>query len=358
MGIQPSIGITKEPYGTTVHNEAVDQFTLINAHGLEMKIITYGGIVTSLKVPDRGGKLANIVTGFEQLSDYETKSPYFGAIVGRYGNRIGNAHFTLEGKEYPLTANDGPNSLHSGRRGFDKHVWTAEEIHSDVGGLQLTYVSPDGEEGFPGTLTVKVIYTLANNDEWRIDYRATTDKTTVVNLTQHTYFNLAGPESVSIENHELMINADQITAIGPGLIPTGESAAVTGTPFDFRKAKRIGTDLRSSHPQMVMAQGYDHNFVLSKSAPSALTLAARVFDPESGRIMEVSSTEPGVQFYSGNHLDGTRVGSAGLTYRQSAALCLETQHFPDSPNHPNFPSTVLKPAETYESTTIYKFTLG
>jgi len=330
----------------------VNEYTLANAHGMEAKIIPYGGIVTALSVPDRHGQLANVVLGFDNLDDYQTKNhPYFGALIGRYGNRIGNAGFTLDGMPYKLPVNNGPNSLHGGNAGFDKQTWTVDEASSSK--LALSYLSKDGEEGYPGNLTTRVIYSVTNDNELRIDYTATTDKTTVVNLTNHSYFNLSG--SGSIYDHIVTINANTFTVIDDTLIPTSELARVEGTPFDFRQPKCIGTDIRSAHPQMVVAHGFDHNFVINRPADNSLVLAARVSDPASGRVMEVLTTEPGVQFYTGNFLDGTLVGSGGRTIRQSDALCLETQHFPDSPNKPDFPSTVLKPGETYQSTTVYKF---
>ncbi len=346
--------LTKRPYGTTRDGKAVDEYTLSNSSGMEVKIITYGGIITSLRVPDRTGLLGNVVLGCGTLSDYETISPFFGAIIGRYGNRIGKAAFTLDGQKYALAVNDGANSLHGGLKGFDKVVWTAEEIHGEDIGLRLTYLSPDGEEGYPGNLSVSVTYTITANSIG-IDYTATTDKTTVVNLTNHSYFNLAAPRLVTVEDHLIQINADSYTPVDGGLIPTGELAPVEGTPFDFRIAKRIGAGLRSSHPQVVLGRGYDHNFVLNRQDTSAPELAARVYEPVSGRIMEVWTTEPAVQFYTSNFVNGTVVGSGGSIYRQGDALCLETQHFPDSPNQSNFPSTVLHPGETYQTTTIYQF---
>jgi aldose 1-epimerase len=296
------------------------------------------------------------VLGFDKLEDYETRNPFFGALIGRYGNRIGNAKFTLDGEEYTLAANNGPNTLHGGAKGFDKVVWEAEEVQEGAEvGLKLSYMSPDGEEGYPGNLSVTVVYSLTDTNELRIDYTATTDKTTVVNLTHHSYFNLAGNGKASIYDQILTINADKYTPVDETLIPTGELAPVEGTPFDFRTPKLIGADIRSGHPQMVIGRGYDHNYVLNRSDSTSLELAARLYDPASGRIMDLLTTEPGVQFYSGNFLDGTLVGSSGGMYRQGDGLCLEPQHFPDSPNKPDFPSTTLKPGDTYSSTTLFKF---
>lgn len=348
--------IEKIGFGKTADGASVDQYTLTNANGMEVKVITFGGIITSLRVPDRNGVLANIVLGFDKLADYETRSPYFGAIIGRYGNRIANAKFTLAGKEYQLAVNDGINTLHGGAKGFDKKVWAASEVKNgeDVG-LELTYTSPDGEEGYPGTLATKVTYTLTNKNELRIDYTATTDQTTVVNLTNHTYFNLAGNGAGSIANHIAQINADRYTPVDANLIPTGELAPVAGTPFDFRTPKLVNAGLRSSHPQVVSGRGYDHDFVLNRTSANDLEYAARIYDPSSGRKVEVWTTEPSMQFYTGNFIDGTLVGSSGGLYRQGDGFCLETQHYPDSPNQPDFPTTELKPGDTYQSTTVYAF---
>lgn len=353
-----SASIEKKFFGKTADGHNIDEYTLTNASGVEIKIITFGGIITSLRVPDRHGHLDNIVLGFDNVSDYETKSPYFGAIIGRYGNRIANAKFTLEGQTYTLALNDGPNSLHGGVKGFDKAVWQAAEVkNGDEVSIVLTHISPDGDEGYPGTLNVKVTYTLTNDNALRINYSATTDKTTVVNLTNHTYFNLGGNGAGSILQHIAQINADHYTPVNGNLIPSGELAPVTGTPFDFRTPKVVEAGVRSGHPQIVSGRGYDHNFVLNRTTTDELELAARIYAPSTGRKLEVWTTEPSMQFYTGNFINGTLVGSSGGLYRQSDGFCLETQHFPDSPNQPDFPSTTLKPGETYLSTTVYTFAI-
>ena len=345
----------KQSYGKTSDGQQVDEYTLTNAQGMEVKLITYGGILTSIRVPDRDGTLDNVTLGFDNLADYENKSPYFGSIIGRYGNRIAEGKFTLKGKEYTLAVNDGPNALHGGLKGFDKVVWDAEDVTRDgVSGVVLSRTSPDGEEGYPGNLDVRVSYFLTDDNEIRMDYFARTDATTIVNLTNHAYFNLRGEGNGSIYEHILMLDADSYTPVDATLIPTGELAPVENTPFDFRVPKQIGFGQRSKHEQIVIAQGYDHNFVLNRD-DNSLKLVARMYDPHSGRIMEVLTTEIGIQFYSGNFLDATLMGSSGRLYRQSDGFALETQHFPDSPNKPDFPSTVLEPDAVYESTTIYKF---
>jgi aldose 1-epimerase len=350
--------VTSQPFGTTADGIAVEEYTLTNANGMEVKLITYGGTITSIRVPDKDGNMDNVVLGFDNLADYETRSPFFGSIIGRYGNRIANATFTLEGETYTLAANNGVNSLHGGVLGYDNVVWTAETVEGDGEvGVSLTYLSPDGEEGYPGNLSITVVYTLTDADEIRIDYTATTDKATVVNLTNHSYFNLAGNGSGSIDDHVITINADAYTPVDATLIPTGELAPVEGTPFDLRQPTPIGDGIRSGDEQMVLGRGYDHNFVLNREG-DGLELAATVSEPTTGRTMEVWTTEPGIQFYSGNFLDGTLIGSSGTMYRQGEAFCLETQHYPDSPNQPDFPSTVLQPGDTYETTTVYKFSAG
>ena len=339
----------------TESREAVELYTLTNANGMEARIMTYGGAVVSLKVPDRNGKLGDVVLGYETLGGYLKNSPYFGAIIGRYGNRIGKARFSLNGKEYTLPKNNGENTLHGGLKGFDKVVWKGKEVKSrDGGGLELTYLSKDGEEGFPGNLSVTVSYTLTNQNELKIKYSARTDKTTVVNLTNHSYFNLACEGAIL--NHELMIDASRFTPVDAGLIPTGELRSVKGTPMDFTQFAGIGTRIDQQDEQLTFGRGYDHNWVLN-NATGKLAVAAKAYEPVSGRVMEVLTTEPGIQFYSGNFLDGSITGKGGQVFGQRYGFCLETQHFPDSPNKPGFPSTVLKPGQKYETTTIYKFSV-
>lgn len=345
--------IKKQPFGKTADQEAVDLYTLTNANGVEARIMTYGGTVISLKVPDRSGKLTDVVLGYESLGGYLKNSPYFGAIIGRYGNRIAKGAFSLNGHQYTLPKNDGENTLHGGIKSFDKVVWKAKEVKSINGvGLSLSYLSKDGEEGFPGNLSVTVVYTLTNKNELKIDYSATTDKTTVVNLTHHSYFNLAGEGSIL--NHELMIVADRFTPVDSGLIPTGELKSVKGGPMDFTRAAVIGARIDETDEQLVLGKGYDHNWALNNST-GKLALAARAYDPKSGRVMEVHTTEPGMQFYTGNFLDGSITGKGGQVYKKRYGFCLETQHFPDSPNKPSFPLTVLKPGRKYRTTTVYKF---
>jgi aldose 1-epimerase len=345
----------KRTYGTTAGGTAVEEITLINTNRMEVKIITYGGAIASVKAPDRNGNAANVVLGFDNLRDYETKSPFFGCITGRFANRIAAGKFAIDGLEYELALNNGPNALHGGLKGFDKRVWLAAPASGE--GAELSYVSLDGEEGYPGNLSAKVVYTLTDQNEIRIDYTATTDKPTVVNLTNHSYFNLAGEGSGAIHDHILKINADRYTPVDANLIPTGELAPVAGTPLDFRLPKAIGPGCRSNHEQIVKGKGYDHNFVLNRPSPDdrTLILAARLYDPGSGRIMETWTTEPAVQFYGGNFLEGSIYGASGRAYRQGDGLCLETQHYPDAPNQPQFPSTLLRPGETYQTTTIYRF---
>lgn len=345
------------PFGTTPDGEPVDIITLRSPSGIELDVSTYGGIVTRLLAPDRDGELADIVLGHEWLEAYLAGTPYFGAIVGRYGNRIAGGRFTLEGAEYALATNNGPNHLHGGERGFDKVVWNAEPYSNDSeAGVVLTYVSPDGDEGYPGELSVRVTYTLTTTGDLRIDYKATTDAPTVVNLTHHGYWNLAGHGAGDILGHELTVHADRFTPVDEGLIPIGGLRSVEATPFDFRKATAIGDRIEADDEQLTFGGGYDHNFVLNGwEDDGALRSAAFLRDPVSGRMMEVLTTEPGLQFYSGNFLDGTDMGKGGVVYEHRNGLCLETQHFPDSPNQPGFPSTVLRPGETYRSTTVYRF---
>jgi aldose 1-epimerase len=342
--------VEKRPFGKTPDGKAVDLYILGNGKGMTAKIITYGGIITQLDVPDRDRKTANVVLGFDDLEGYLKGHPYFGAIVGRVGNRIAKGKFTLDGQEYTLATNNGPNHLHGGKKGFDKVVWTAEPIQKaeDVG-LQLTYRSPDGDEGYPGNLTMTVIYRLTPQNELRIEYTATTDKATPVNLTNHSYFNLAGPGSGNILGHELMIPADKVTPTDDALIPTGEFQDVKGTPFDFTTPRTIGSRIDKLKVKPV---GYDINYVLRDG--KELRHAAWVHEPKSGRVMEVFTSEPGVQFYTGNFLDGSIKGLGGI-YRQHQAFCLETQHFPDAVHHPNFPSVILRPGQTYRQTTVYRF---
>jgi len=349
--------IKKEAFGKMPDGKTVDVYTLTNSHGLEARIINFGGIVLSLRVPDRNGKLDDVVLGFDSLEPYLTNDPHFGSIIGRYANRIANGKFTLDGAEYALPKNNGPNTLHGGVKGFDKVLWQAEpsEIRSGVA-LVLSYTSKNGEEGFPGNLKTKVTYTLTDSDELSIDYDATTDKATPVNLTSHGYFNLAGQGTSDVLAHELLINADRFTLVDKNLIPTGELAPVAGTPLDFTRSTPIGARINDKYEQLVLARGYDHNFVINRKG-SGLELAARVHELSTGRMLEVFTTEPGVQFYSANFLDGTLTGKQGRVYKQHYAFCLETQHFPDSPNHPSFPSTILRPGQKYHSSTTYKFSV-
>jgi aldose 1-epimerase len=343
-------------YGTTQSGQPVEIFTLTNEHGLHMRFLSYGGVITEIVVPDRMGQLSNVVLGLRNLRDYETLSAHYGAITGRYANRIGNAQFTLNGQTYHLIANNGANSLHGGPNALDKQVWTVSPASVPNGvAATLTYVSKDGEQNFPGTLTTHVTYTLTNDNELRIDYQATTDKDTVVNFTNHSYFNLAGNGSGSVEHQMLLINAERYTPTGPDQIPTGEVAAVEGTPFDFRQMMPIGARLHSANQQMVYAHGYDHNFVLNRKAGEGITFAARAYDPRSGRVLDCFTTEPGLQIYTSNYLNGSVVGSSGTTYRQTEGFTLETQHFPDSPNKPSFPSTELKPGQEFRSSTMFRF---
>ena len=352
---QESNTMNGQPFGKSPDGKEVFVYTLKNSNGVEARIMTYGGTLLSLKVPDKDGKIADVVLGYDSLSQYVANSPYFGALIGRYGNRIGNARFKLEGKEYTLAANNGPNSLHGGIKGFDKVVWKVNEADSKPGtSLALTYLSKDGEEGYPGDLSVEVVYTLTDSNELRIDYKATTDKPTVLNLTNHSYFNLAGAGNGNVLKHVLMIDADRFTPVNSTLIPTGKLESVKGTPMDFTKPTPIGAHINDNNQQLKYAGGYDFNWVLNKK-DEELALAARVEEPTSGRVMEVYTTEPGLQFYSGNFLDGTNIGKGGVKYEHRFGFCLETQHFPDSPNKPNFPSTELDPGKTYKSTTIYKF---
>lgn len=347
--------ITRKPFGKAPSGQAVSLYTLTNKHGAQVKITNYGGIVTSITVPDRRGHLGDVVLGFDNIEGYVKHSPYFGALIGRYGNRIAKGRFKLDGKTYKLAVNNGPNSLHGGKVGFDKKVWTATPMHMANGvGLGLGLVSANGEEGYPGKLTVKVVYTWTDDDTLRINYTATTNKDTVLNLTNHSYFNLNGQGNGTILGQRMMINANRYTPIDKTSIPLGPLASVFGTPFDFRRPTAIGARINSNNTQIKNGAGYDHNFVLNHP-PHALGLAARAVSPESGRVLTVSTTEPGVQFYTGNFLDGTFSGKGGKVYKKRYAFCLECQHFPDSPNHPAFPTTELRPGQTYRQTTEYHF---
>lgn len=349
---KPGINMTifgKMPDGRTVH-----LYTMTNRNGMQVAVTSYGARIVSINVPDRHGNMADVVLGFDNLEGYLGKDPFFGATVGRYANRIANGKFTLDGVQYTLPINDGPNSLHGGPQGFDKQVWTGREISQSAPAVEFSYLSKNGEAGYPGDLHVNVVYRLEEDNALRIDYTATTDKDTVINLTNHSYFNLSGQGSGSILNEEVMINAKSFTPINSTMIPTGEIRSVGGTPFDFRTLTRIGARINEDNQQLKYAHGYDDNFVLDRES-AGLVLAARAVDPESGRVLECYTTEPGVQFYTGNFLDGTIHGKGGKVYGHRSGFTFETQHFPDSPNHPTFPSTELKPGETYHQTTIFKF---
>ena len=346
---------TRAPFGVLPSGDSVHVFTLTNARGIEVRAIDYGGIILSLRTPDQAGKFDDIVLGYDDLAGYLKSTPYFGAIVGRYANRIAKGQFTLDGATYHLATNNGPNALHGGITGFDKVLWKAEPTQDSTGvGVAFTYTSRDGVEGYPGTLTVRVTYTLTDRDEFAIAYRATTDKATPLNLSQHTYFNLSGDGAGDVLGHLVTIDADRYTPVDTTLIPTGELASVAGTPFDFRKGVAIGLGIDAAHPQIKAGGGYDHNFVLNRTNDS-LVHAVRVVDPRSGRTLDVATTQPGVQFYTGNFLDGTLTGKHGHVYSRRNGFCLETQHFPDSPNHPEFPSTILRPGTEFHSRTVYTF---
>ena len=349
--------VKKEVFGKTKEGEPIEIYTLINVNSIEVRAITYGGIITSLRVPDTNGQLDDVVLGFDSIDGYLGEYPYFGAVIGRYGNRIAKGKFTLDGVEYKLATNNGPNHLHGGLKGFDKVVWRAESFDRDnERGVVFRYSSKDGEEGYPGNLVVKVTYTLNDQNELIFDYRATTDKPTPINLTQHTYFNLAGDGKRDILGHELLLNADHFTPVDKTLIPTGDIRKVAGTPLDFRKPTAIGARIDQEDEQLGYGLGYDHNFVLNRKGRGT-SLAARVNEPTTGRVMEVYTTEPGVQFYAGNFLDGSLTGKGGHVYKRRYGFCLETQHYPDSPNQSSFPSTILRPGETYQSQTIYRFSV-
>ena len=345
--------IEKAPFGKDTNGTPVEIYTLRNERGMEVRISTYGGIVTSIMAPDRHGKMGDVVLGYNHLDGYLKSSPYFGCLVGRYGNRIAKGKFTLEGKEYTLATNNPPNALHGGWVGFDKRVWSAVAAVTPQGPtLTLTRVSKDGEEGYPGNLTVTATYTLTKDNALRLDYSASTDKATPVNLTQHSYFNLAGQGDIL--GHIVKINADRFTPVDATLIPTGELAPVKGTPFDFNKATPIGARISEINEQIKFGGGYDHNWVI-KDQPGKLEVQAEVYEPMTGRVLEVISTEPGLQFYSGNFLDGTITGKGGQVYKFRNGFCMEPQHFPDSPNKAAFPSTILQPGQTYKNTILYKF---
>lgn len=354
--VQAKPGVKKDSFGKTADGKSIEIYTLKNSQGAEAKIITYGGTMVSLKVPDKDGKFGDVILGYDSVADYEKNAFYMGALIGRYGNRIAKGKFSLGGREYKLAINNGENHLHGGLKGFDKVVWTAKSSTDKNGAnLQLTYFSRDGEEGYPGNLLIKVVYSLIENNELKIVYSATTDKETVVNFTLHPYFNLAGAGNGDILNHQLQINSDRFTPVGDGgSIPTGELRIVKGTPFDFTRTTKIGARIEHDDAQLKFGSGYDHNFVLNKTRNS-LMLAAEVYEPTSGRVLEVFTTEPGLQFYSANFLDDTITGKGGKIYRRRYGFCLEAQHFPDSPNKPKFPSTVLNPGQKYSQTTIYKF---
>ena len=346
--------IKNQSFGT-VPEGPVDLYTMTNTRGMEVRAMNYGGIIVSLRVPDKKGVLADVVLGFDTLDAYLNNTPYFGAIIGRYANRIANGKFALDGVEYRLARNNGMNSLHGGLKGFDKVLWHSEQFENIHGiGVVFTYTSKDGEEGYPGNLKATVTYTLTDQSELQIEYEATTDKATSVNLTNHSYFNLAGEGNGDILKHELMLNADRFTLVDSALIPTGELRLVARTPFDFTKPTAVGARIDANNEQLAIAHGFDHNFVLNRKS-SQLALAGRVHEPQTGRVLKVYTTEPGVQFYTGNFLDGTITGKNGHAYKKHSALCVETQHFPDSPNHPHFPSTILKPELNYHSRTVYKF---
>ena len=346
----------KTPFDTAPDGKPVEVYTLVNSLGMEVRAMTYGATILSIKVPDARGVMGDVVLGFDSLAGYVKSSPYFGSVVGRYGNRIAKGHFVLDGKTYTLAINNGPNALHGGLKGFDKNVWTAEPVRSDSGvGVAFTLVSPDGDQGYPGTVTTRVTYTLMSaRNEIVIDYEGSTDKATPINVTNHSYFNLAGAGSGDILGHVLTLEADSMTPIDATMIPTGKIAAVAGTPFDFKTPTAIGARIDAKDEQIKNGGGYDHNFVITRTAPG-LVHFAHVVEPTSGRTLDVSTTEPGVQFYSGNFLDGTITGKGAHVYPRRSGFCLETQHYPDSPNHANFPTTILQPGAVYKSRTVFAF---
>ena len=350
--------VIQAKFGTTPAGETVDVYTLTNPDGMEVRIMTFGGIITSLRVPDVDGKLGDVVLGFDRLEDYLRNPAFFGSIIGRYANRIANGRFTLDGQTYKLATNNGPNHLHGGNRGFDKVVWKGESFKkNNLVGVILTHTSPDGDEGYPGTLSMRVTYTLTPGNKLEVDYEATTDKATPVNLTQHSYFNLAGDGTRDVLGHRLTLQASRYTPVDSNLIPSGGLATVEGTPFDFRMQTSIGARIDQDDVQLRYGNGYDHNFVIDRTGEE-LVPAAHVMEPTTGRVLEVSTTEPGIQLYTGNFLDGTLKGKNGSVYKKRMGFCLETQHFPDSPNKPTFPNTILRPGETYRSKTVFAFSVA
>lgn len=347
--------MSKASFGTTPDGQPVELYTLTNQNGMKVRLTNYGAIIVSIEVPDKNGEMGDVALGFDTLEEYITKNPFFGCVVGRYGNRIAKGKFTLDGKEYSLFINNNENHLHGGKKGFDKAVWKAEALEEDGNfGVQFSHHSPDGDEGYPGNLNVVVTYTLFNDNALKIHYNAITDKPTPINLTNHCYFNLAGAGNGDILDHVMMIDADAYTPTDKGLIPTGEISPVKGTPMDFTTPTRIGDRIDADFEALNFAGGYDHNYVLN-SKDGSLAFAGKVTEPKSGRIMEFFTTQPGVQFYCGNFLDGSVSGKGGKVYNKRYGFCLETQHFPDSPNKPNFPSCILKPGDMYDQTTVYKF---
>lgn len=356
--VKPSAAISSIPFGNMPDGREVKLFTLSNAGGMTMKVINYGGIIVSLTARDKQGVLEDVVLGYDSLSQYGKDNPYFGALIGRYGNRIAKGKFAIDGVSYQLAGNNNGNHLHGGVKGFDKIFWNIEPLDTAAGqALQLTYTSKDGEEGYPGNLAVEVIYILTDKNELKINYKATTDKKTIVNLTQHTYFNLSGNAKTDVLSHELMLNADQYIPVDKTLIPSNGLQDVSGTPFDFKTLTGIGTRINNKDQQLQFGEGYDHCWALNNPPGKDPALAATLYDPASGRIMNVHTTEPGIQFYSGNFLDGSNTGKNGIVYKHRYGLCLETQKFPDSPNRPEFPSVVLSPGEVYSTQTIYAFSV-
>jgi len=352
---EAKMDVKKQSWGKTADGRQVDLYVLTNDKGFEVKVTNFGAAVVSVMAPDRQGKMADVILGYDSAAGYETDKAYLGTAIGRYGNRIGGAQFSLNGKVYKLAKNDGQNSLHGGVKGFNKALWAAEELRAKDGvGVRLTYLSKDGEEGYPGNLSATVTYTVTDANELKMHYQATTDKPTVVNLTNHAYFNLLGDAAGDILGHELYLNSDKFLPVDKGLIPIGELRSVKGTPLDFTKPTVVGARINDQSEQMVLGGGYDHCWVLNKTG-QGMSLAARMYEPKTGRVMEVTTTEPAIQFYTGNFLDGTIKGKKGTVYTKRMAFCLETEHFPDSPNKPSFPTTVLKPGETYSTTTVYKF---